>query len=110
MPSMSRTDSDRGSLRRVALLCLGVGTVAGGLLTFVFGLGFAFVVFGLVEGEGQRLIGVLMALFYVSFLGVPVAGWTTFAADRYRSAIVLGLWPVIAGAVILVFFATAARG
>lgn len=108
MPSTSRTY--RSPLRLAALSCLGVGTVVGGLLTFVFGLGFAFVVFGLIEGEGHRLIGALMALIYVSFLGAPMAGWVTFAFDRYRSAIVLGAWPVVAGAAIIAVFATAPRG
>lgn len=78
-------------------------------MTFVFGLGFAFVLSGLLQGEGRRLIGLLMALIYVSLLGAPVLGWITYLSPqpRLRTALVLGLWPVITAAAIALLFAMA---
>lgn len=105
MPSMSRTQ--RGPLRLAALLSLCLGTLAGGLLSFVLGLGFAFALSGLIHGDGHRLIGLLMVVIYVSLLGAPVLGWITYLSPRPRlmAAMALGLWPVIAGAAIALFFA-----
>ena len=106
MSPLSRTSPGRGPLYLSALLSLGIGTAVGGLLTFVLGLGFAFVLSALIHGGGQRLLLLLMALIYVSLLGVPLVGWIMFwpPRPRPRTAMVLGLWPVIAGAVIGTLF------
>lgn len=109
MLGMSHTSSERGPLRLAALLSLCLGTVAGGLMTFVFGLGFFFVLSGLLQGEGRMFIGLLMALIYVSFLGAPVLGWITYLSPqpRLRTATILGLWPVITAAAIALLYAIA---